>query len=368
MSARHLPLGAIRLPFHAILKKDERDVDRADYFYSMETHQRQFILSLLGYAVQKGVSPQPLCKLAQVNLEAIQKGKADALTPKQTSDLWLHASRLCNDPLFGLHFGESLQLAALGVVGQIIQASNTVGDALTIANSLSYLVTDLFTMNVKHGTKTFSIQLVPRPQAEQEWPFLFTQLRDMLMVFIIHELDGLLLVKIHPTAVKFPYPNGTDLTEYERVLRCKPSRKGDTYALEFDKRYWNEPILTANYELQSLLLKKVNRGEPALKSKPALQNRIQEYLMANAYLGILSLDDVASNFNVSARSLQRKLKDENITFQELADAVRKALALEYVKRGDHPIKEISHMLGYNELSAFSRAFKRWTGKTPSHLA
>src|SRR5882762_5548853 len=115
----------------------------------MEAHQRQFILGLLGYAVQKGVSPQQLCKLAQVNLEALQKEKADALTPKQTSDLWLHASRLCNDPLFGLHFGESLQLAALGVVGQIIQASNTVGDALTIANSLSYLVTDLFTMNVK---------------------------------------------------------------------------------------------------------------------------------------------------------------------------------------------------------------------------
>lgn len=290
------------------------------------------------------------------------------MTPKQTSDLWLHASRLCNDPLFGLHFGESLQLAALGVVGQIIQASNTVGDALTIANSLSYLVTDLFTMTVKHSTKTFSIQLVPRPQAEQAWPFLFMQLRDMLMVFIIHELDGLLLVKIHPASVKFPYANGTDLTEYERVLRCKPSRKGDAYALEFDKRYWHEPILTANYELQSLLLKKVNRGEPALKSKPALQNRIQEYLMANAYLGILSLDDVASNFNVSARSLQRKLKEENVTFQELADTVRKALALEYVKKGDHPIKEISHMLGYNELSAFSRAFKRWTGKTPSHLA
>lgn len=334
----------------------------------MEAHQRQFILSLLGYAVQKGASPQQLCKLAQVNLEALQKGKADALTPKQTSDLWLHASRLCNDPLFGLHFGESLQLAALGVVGQIIQASNTVGDALTIANSLSYLVTDLFTMDVKHGPKTFSIQLLPRPQAEETWPFLFTQLRDMLMVFIIHELDGLLLVKIHPTTVKFPYPNGTDLAEYERVLRCKPSRKSEVYALEFDKRYWNEPILTANYELQSLLLKTVNRGAPALKSKPALQNRIQEYLMANAYLGILSLDDVAANFNVSTRSLQRKLKEENVTFQELADAVRKSLALEYVKKGDHPIKEISHMLGYNELSAFSRAFKRWTGKTPSHVA
>lgn len=334
------------------------------YFYGMEEHQRQFILSLLAYAVQKGISPQHLCKLSNVNLETVRKGTADALTQKQVHDLWHNASHLCQDPLFGLHFGESLQLAALGVVGQIIQASKTVGDALTIANSLSHLITDFFSMDVKHNKKTFSLLLVPRKNAEQESPFLFAQLRDLLLVFIIHELDGLLLVKIKPESVTFPYDSTTNLAEYERVLRCKPGRKGNAYALEFSSQYWNEPILTANYELQTLLLQKVSGSTPALKSTQTLQKRIHDYLLAHAYLGILSLEDVAANFNVSPRSLQRKLKDEGVTFLELSDAVRKTLALEYVKKGSYQVKEISHMLGYNELSAFSRAFKRWTGKTP----
>ncbi|WP_349315271.1 AraC family transcriptional regulator [Chitinophaga sp. MM2321] len=51
-------------------------------------------------------------------------------------------------------------------------------------------------------------------------------------------------------------------------------------------------------------------------------------------------------------------------YQEVADAVRKSLALHYISSGNYPLKDISYMLGYNELSAFTRAFKRWTGNTP----
>ena len=74
--------------------------------------------------------------------------------------------------------------------------------------------------------------------------------------------------------------------------------------------------------------------------------------------------DVAAGFNLSVRSLQRRLKAEGITFQELADEVRKEFALHYLRQPDHRIKEISHILGYNEVSAFSRSFKRWMGMSP----
>jgi AraC-like DNA-binding protein len=67
---------------------------------------------------------------------------------------------------------------------------------------------------------------------------------------------------------------------------------------------------------------------------------------------------------VSARTLQRKLKEEGINFQQLADDVRKTLAINYLKSGTYQVKEISYLLGYNELSAFTRTFKRWTGITP----
>jgi AraC-like DNA-binding protein len=103
----------------------------------------------------------------------------------------------------------------------------------------------------------------------------------------------------------------------------------------------------------------------AQKSKVFAQ-KIQQYMIANAYLGPPSLNDVAANFNMTARSLQRKLQDEGVSFLQLTNEVMKSLALHYMQSGVHPIKEVSHMLGYNELSAFSRAFKRWTGKAPAN--
>jgi AraC-like DNA-binding protein len=328
----------------------------------MNDQQKQFTLSLLAYAAQRDLSPEELCQNADIDLKAIKGKEKYTLSKKQYDDLWLYASRLGNDPLFGLHFGEALQLSALGVVGEIIKSSNTVGEAVTIAASLTNVVTDLFSMDVIHTKKTFIIQLTPTSSYEPE--FTMRQMTDLLMVFVIHELDGLLFEKIAPLSVFFPYRIEAS-KEYERVLRCKPSKSRDQLAIHFDRKLWEEPILSANHELQRFLLQKVN-GKVDLKKPEQLTDKIYHYLITNAYLGIRSLEDVAFNFNVTPRSLQRKLQEEGATFQQVSDAVRKSLALHYIEVGTHPIKEISIMLGYNELSAFSRAFKRWTGRAPTN--
>jgi AraC-like DNA-binding protein len=217
----------------------------------------------------------------------------------------------------------------------------------------------LFTMEVVRAKRTFAIKFVAMEEVETD--FTARQLADTLMVFTVHELDGLLLEKIKPLAVTLPY-SLSDPKEYERVLRCRPSKKSEL-SLQFDSRYLDEPVLSANYDLQQLLLQKVNLAA-SKSSQGIFGNRIHQHLMSNAYLGILSLEDVAANFNVTPRSLQRRLQGEGVTFQQLSDSVRKSLALHYIQSGKHQIKEISDMLGYHELSAFSRAFKRWTGKPP----
>lgn len=329
----------------------------------MEDHQKRFILNLLAYAAQRDIAPQQLCTLAGIDLGALKKGKPVTVTAKQLNELWQHASRLGNDPLFGLHFGESLQLAALGVVGEIIKSSNTVGEAVTQAAALVHLFTNLFLMVVERDRKTFTIRFNPVTKEGQEPSFAFRQTMELFMVFVVHELDGLLLEKIKPVAVRLPYA-ATDPQEYERVLRCRPVKRTGEYTVVFDHKYWEEPVLTANYELQSLLLQKVSTTPKSKNDENALRTRIYNYLLANAYLGLRSLEEIAANFSVSPRTLQRKLKEEGITYQEIADDVKRSLAIHYLESGSYPVKEISYILGYNELSAFTRAFKRWTGKTP----
>ncbi len=188
---------------------------------------------------------------------------------------------------------------------------------------------------------------------------------DLFMAFTLHEADGLVLEKIKPVSVILPYEVG-DLGEYERVLRSKPIIQKGESTLEFDRRYWEEPILTANYELQKLLLQQVRQESNDTENSLPLRERIARFLLMNAYLGIPTLESVAANFNTSPRTLQRKLQEEGITYQQLTDSIRKSLALQYLQSGKYPLKEISYILGYNELSAFSRAFKRWTGTAPVH--
>jgi AraC-like DNA-binding protein len=328
----------------------------------MEDQVKKLVLSMLAYAVQRDLSAEILCRLSNVTIAELKEGELP-LSAKQVNDVWLNAVYLTKDDCFGLHFGESLQLSALGIVGEIIKTSDTVGAALTIAASLTPLITDAFCLVLLEDENTFSVKFVPQIPEWEKSPALLQTL-DFLMVFVIHELDGLLLKKVRSIAVKYT-ANANHEKEYERVMRCQPEFNQPENAITFDLRYWKEPILSANFELQRMLIEKIRPFSGMIYGTMTLQTRIYNYLMSNAYLGIISQEQIASNFNISTRTLQRKLKEEGLSFQQLADDARKALAINYLKSGSYPLKQISHMLGYNEITAFSRTFKRWTGTTPA---
>lgn len=325
----------------------------------MENSRRRFVLNLIAYAALRDIPVTQLCLLSGIDLAALKADEEYTITDQQLDALWREASQLAEDPLFGLHFGESLQLSALGVVGEIIKTSDTVGMAIEKAASLSHLLTDLFRVTVESSGKAFTVRFLPLTARVDT--FSFRQTIGLFMVFVVHELDGLLLRKIKPLAVHLPYRLQNE-DEYARVFRCTIDKSAGEHALVFDGAYQREPLLTANYEMQQALLRKVN--ETITVTKGAVVERVRHYLLSNAYLGIPSLGSIAANFNVSPRTLQRKLKDAGVSYQDVADEVRKSLAIHYLEEGGYPVKEISYMLGYNELSAFTRAFKRWTGRTP----
>jgi len=315
---------------------------------------------MLSYAVQRGVDASDLCEAAGVPLTQLKSGNEYEFNYSTLENLWKNAQHLCKDPLFGLHFGESLQLAALGAVGEIIKSSETVGQGLTLAASFSPVVTNLFRMEVDKDEETFMVRLIETNQAHPKE--VTQQVADFLLVFTIHELNGLLLKKIAPNKIYYSYKM-SDETEYARVFRCSPLTTAGPLTIEFDNTFWNEPILTANYDIQRIFLEKVSATVHDPMKNISFQVSVMDYLMKNSYLGILSLEDVAANFNMTPRSLQRRLQDESATFQQLADSVKKSLALSYVESGKYQLKEISYMLGYNELSAFSTSFQAMDWKS-----
>jgi AraC-like DNA-binding protein len=83
--------------------------------------------------------------------------------------------------------------------------------------------------------------------------------------------------------------------------------------------------------------------------------------------GDASLEVLAARLGMSARTLQRKLRALGTSHQELLDEMRKALAVRYLAEPDVAVCEVAYLLGFSESSAFHRAFKRWTGTTPSEF-
>ncbi|WNJ16224.1 helix-turn-helix transcriptional regulator [Pontibacter sp. G13] len=93
--------------------------------------------------------------------------------------------------------------------------------------------------------------------------------------------------------------------------------------------------------------------------------RVQKLLLQQLREETPGIEIVADHLSMSVRSLQMKLKDEGTSYQKILNHVRKHLAIAYLQEPKVTKGEIAHLLGFSEISVFSRTFKKWTGKSPS---
>jgi len=99
----------------------------------------------------------------------------------------------------------------------------------------------------------------------------------------------------------------------------------------------------------------------------SLRRRVEARLESMLESGDISLDRLASDLGMSRPTLQRRLKAEGATFEAILDALRQRLAKNYLRQQNFSVKQTAYLLGFSDPAAFSRAFKRWTGQSPSEL-
>lgn len=127
------------------------------------------------------------------------------------------------------------------------------------------------------------------------------------------------------------------------------------------------PISSADPPLLSILEAQADRALAGVAPAARTAAIVRQQVRAQLGDGPPSLEGVATSLRLTRRTLQRRLADEGVAFQAIVDDVRRELALDYVKDARRPLGEIAYLLGYAELSPFLRAFKRWTGRTPSQV-
>ena len=110
----------------------------------------------------------------------------------------------------------------------------------------------------------------------------------------------------------------------------------------------------------------------AIETRPAarpseLQREVERLVEPMLETGDVRIDRVARELGLSRQTLYRRLKAEGVTFEQIVDRLRRRLALRFVREQRLPVKEAAWRLGFSDPAAFSRAFKRWTGSSPSTM-
>jgi len=155
-----------------------------------------------------------------------------------------------------------------------------------------------------------------------------------------------------------------DISEYQRIFQADLKFSMPFNRLVFNAAYLDWPVLSSNANLLSFFEQQADTMLGTLNRSDRYTSKVA-YLIAEHLQGELpKLYAIASALAISIRQLQRELQAEGTSFQQLLDKTRQELALRYLEDPKFPIHDIAFLLGFSAPSAFNRAFKRWTGKTP----
>lgn len=150
--------------------------------------------------------------------------------------------------------------------------------------------------------------------------------------------------------------------EYERFLGCR-AEISDMDSISFSKEDAEIPFITRNESMWNFFKPELKKRLSEMDVDDTFSAKVRSVLVEMLPAGKSGIEDVAAAFGMSRRSLQRKLKEEDTTFQKQLNHVRELLAKNYLQNTELSSEDIAYLLGYQDLNSFFRAFSVWTGQS-----
>ncbi|WP_434428056.1 AraC family transcriptional regulator [Nannocystis pusilla] len=312
-------------------------------------------------AERRGVAPAAV--LGPLGVDPALFADPDAQVAFETVlAAWNEASRLTGDPAFGLLAAETMIARGAHIIDYVAAHCATPRElfgSITRYQRLLMSHTDL-RLEVAGDTAAFvhSPERAPfaRPRHLAEfvvaqWVLLLRSRRaagfPLRRVRFVHAAPP--TTDAHARLFQAPLEFGAphDGIEFDADLLDLPLERGDPTLMHMLRRYGDELLASS-------------AGPPA-----TLQDRLRAHLAGRLAAGAPSIDLAARALGMSTRSLQRQLRAEGTVFKDVVEAARRDLALGHLRAGRSSVSEVAFLLGFTEVSAFSRAFRRWTGESPS---
>jgi AraC-like DNA-binding protein len=325
----------------------------------------RFVFNLINFAAGNAKEMQELVSLTSKSITEL--GQEDCLIDDDSYNSVIEACLdVTGDPLFGLHAGESLNLSAAGLIFQIAQTSKSVKEAVQYNCEFANLGCSVLPLSLEKQQGYYQIKLIPNSSWAQKSEMVLRQTADGVMAFQIKAFQALTLKLCQPISIHLPWGEEADRLEYERVLNGPVFLKQKEITMSFRNKDMEAGIITSNYDLQKVLLEYAGKKSSELKKEHGFGSQIKDVVVNLMSPVFPTIDEVAGHLNITVRTLQRRLKEEGLTFKIIIDELRQEFAKGYIQRADLSISDIAYLLGYSDLSAFTRSFKRWTGQSPAN--
>ena len=270
---------------------------------------------------------------------------------------------LIGDPAFGLRAAHCWHPSELGVLGYAWLSSSTLRTGLQRAVRYSRLVGERGLTQIENTSRGVKVRFWANRGNPAVVPVaaVFVDIVMALLLDLCRMNAGAALRPVAATLRrKKPHPADA----HQRFFGCKVEFEAEenTFVLSVDDA--DRPLPSANRQLAAVF-DKMLAEELARLDKSDVVSRCRAAVLEQLSSGEGTAEDTAKQLHMSARTLQRKLAAANTTYLQLVDDTRKDLALRYIEDPRRSVTDITFSLGFSQPSAFTRAFKRWTGLSPS---
>lgn len=314
-------------------------------------------LSLTGFdqfARHQGLDPSQMLRQACLPVASLQRPE-DILSFQHYCGLLELCRQRSNNALFGLEFGLHQGVDVFGDIFFLIHNARTIGDALfelranfALYNGAAHIYLEVVDNVALLGYRTNEVAIGGLPQAEE--------LACGVGLQLMRTLAG---DQWQPEAVMFRHAPFADERVYRQAMGITPTYSAAHTGLLFDACVLAQPLDCASEALHQLIARHLSGMERL--STDAMPGYVRQLLRNLLPSGRATIERVADCMAVNPRTLQRHLAQEGTSFQQLLDATRQQLVRNYLQVPTISLTQVARLLGYADVSTFSRAFHRWFG-------
>ncbi len=298
--------------------------------------------------------------LSAVGLRREQLTAPDALIPFHAHVmLFENAAQALREPCFGFRLGSAVELTEAGLLAYVILNSHDLGGALRNLCRYLPILTEGYVCELRReGDEVRLLSSLVDPVETSS-----RQLSDFGATLMVRICEAITGHRVRPLRIELRHEAACPMLS--RQLRLPVLVDQPRSALVLDAASLAVPVVDADARLLDLLRRYADEVLTRRAAKDDLVGRAERWILDNLHTSQVGVAPLARSLGMSDRTLARRLAESGLTPAGLVDDLRRRLADKYLAEHAFSLGRITYLLGYSDLSAFTRAFRRWTGRAPS---